>query len=331
MKEWKRWLPGAVISVGLIAVFLNFVDFGEMVKAIQNANYGFLAIAMIIGFIWIGVRAQVWRTLLRDRASYSDVFWTVGEGYILNNFLPFRLGELGRAFLLSRKSDMKFLEILPTIVIERAMDLGYSAIILLAAIPFVVGAEGAERIGMIVGIVILAGFVSLYILARSNKWALDIFHKLSARWPVLQRVGGSFLESFFAGLSVLTDGWLFLRFIFWMTLNWALAIVSYYFIIRAFFPETQVTWAMFGLGAAAFGGAIPSLPGAVGTFEGAFGGALVLLTGNESVSFAAALTARLYNYINSGVIGGIGLAREGQTLSGVYQELMNLRKKENND
>jgi hypothetical protein len=331
MKEWKRWLPGAVIGVGLIAVFLNFVDFGEMVKAIQNANYGFLAIAMIIGFIWIGVRAQVWRTLLRDRASYSDVFWTVGEGYILNNFLPFRLGELGRAFLLSRKSDMKFLEILPTIVIERAMDLGYSAIILLAAIPFVVGAEGAERIGMIVGIVILAGFVSLYILARSNKWALDIFHKLSARWPVLQRVGGSFLESFFAGLSVLTDGWLFLRFIFWMTLNWALAIVSYYFIIRAFFPETQVTWAMFGLGAAAFGGAIPSLPGAVGTFEGAFGGALVLLTGNESVSFAAALTARLYNYINSGVIGGIGLAREGQTLSGVYQELMNLRKKENND
>ncbi len=331
MKDWKRWLPGAIISVGLIAVFLNFVDFGEMVKAIQNANYGFLAIAMIIGFIWIGVRAQVWRTLLRDRASYSDVFWTVGEGYILNNFLPFRLGELGRAFLLSRKSDMKFLEILPTIVIERAMDLGYSAIILLAAIPFVVGAEGAERIGMIVGIVILAGFVSLYILARSNKWALDIFHKLSARWPVLQRVGGSFLESFFAGLSVLTDGWLFLRFIFWMTLNWALAIVSYYFIIRAFFPETQVTWAMFGLGAAAFGGAIPSLPGAVGTFEGAFGGALVLLTGNESVSFAAALTARLYNYINSGVIGGIGLAREGQTLSGVYQELMNLRKKENND
>jgi uncharacterized membrane protein YbhN (UPF0104 family) len=221
MKDWKRWLPGAVISIGLIAVFLYFVDLGEMVEAVRNANYLFLGIAMVIGFLWMAIRAQVWRTLLRNRASYMNVFWTVGEGYILNNFLPFRLGEIGRAFLLSRKSDMKFMEILPTIVIERAMDLGYSAIVLLAAIPFVVGAEGAERIGVIVGVLILLGFVILYILARSNKWALDLFHKLSARWPVLQRAGGSFLESFFAGLSVLTDGWLFLRFIFWMTLNWA--------------------------------------------------------------------------------------------------------------
>jgi uncharacterized protein (TIRG00374 family) len=329
MKDWKRWLPGAIISIGLIAAIIYFVDLGEMADAIRNANYGFLAIAFIIGFLWMGVRTQVWRTLLRDRASFSVVFWTVGEGYILNNFLPFRLGEIGRAFLLSRKSEMKFMEILPTIFIERVMDLGYSAIILLAALPFVVGAEsaGASRIGVIVGVVVLIGFIVLYILARSNKWALDIFHKLSARWPSLQKAGGSFLESFFAGLGVLTDGWLFLRFIFWMTLNWAIAIVSYYFIIRAFFPDTQVFWAMFGLGAAAFGGAIPSLPGAVGTFEGAFGGALVLLTGNESVSFAAALTGRLYNYISSGVIGGIGLAREGQTLSGVYQQLMSLRNK----
>jgi len=328
MKDWKRWLPGAIISVGFIAVFLYFVDFGEMAEAIRNANYAFLTIAMIISFIWIGIRAQVWRTLLRNRASYMDVFWTVGEGYILNNFLPFRLGEIGRAFLLSRKSDMRFMEILPTIVIERVMDLGYSAVILLAALPFVVGAEGTESIGVVVGVIVVIGFALLYILARSNQWALDIFHKLSARWPSLQRFGGSFLESFFAGLSVLTDGWLFLRFIFWMTLNWGVAIVSYYFIIRAFFPETQLIWAMFGLGAVAFGGAIPALPGAVGTLEGAFGGALVLLTGNESVSFAAALTVRLYNYINSGVIGGIGLAREGQTLSGVYEQLKNLRAKQ---
>jgi hypothetical protein len=37
------------------------------------------------------------------------------------------------------------------------------------------------------------------------------------------------------------------------------------------------------------------------------------------------LTGRLYNYINSGVIGGIGLLREGQTLSGIYEQLKNFR------
>src|SRR5919109_3488213 len=158
MKNAKRWLPGALVSILLIIAILYFVDLGAMLDAIRNANYGILGIALVIGFLWMAVRAVVWRTLLRDRASYSDVFWTVGEGYVLNNFLPFRLGEIGRAFLLSRKAELQFMEILPTIVIERAMDLGFSAIILLAALPFVVGAEGAEQIGIVVGVTVFIGF-----------------------------------------------------------------------------------------------------------------------------------------------------------------------------
>jgi glycosyltransferase 2 family protein len=327
MKDVKRWLPGALISLLLIAAILYFVDLGAMLNAIRNANYALLGIAIVVGFIWMAVRAIVWRTLLRDRPSFKDVFFTVGEGYLLNNFLPFRLGEIGRAFLLSRKSDMQFMEILPTIVIERVMDLGYSAVVLLAALPFVVGAEGAERIGIVVGVTVFMGFAILYLLARYNQWALNLFHQMSARWPTLQRVGGNFLESFFLGLGVLKDGWLFVRFLFWMTLNWGIAIISYYLMIRAFFPQAQMVWGMFGLGAAAFGGAIPSLPGAVGTFEGAFGGAITLLTGDESTALAVALTGRFYNYLNSGVIGGIGLLREGQTLSGVYEQLTKLRPK----
>lgn len=327
MKDIKRWLPGAVISILLIAVILYFVDLRAMLNAIEHANYALLGIALVIGFLWMAVRAIVWRILLRERASYLDVFFTIGEGYLLNNFLPFRLGEIGRAFLLSRKSDLQFMEILPTIVIERAMDLGFSAVILLASLPFVVGAEGAGKIGVIVGIIVFAGFVILYILARYNQWALNIFHKFSARWPTLQRVGGNFLESFFLGLGVLKDSWLFIRFLFWMTLNWGIAIISYYLIIKAFFPQAQLAWGMFGLGGAAFGGAIPSLPGAVGTFEGAFGGAVTLLTGDQSTALAVALTGRFYNYLNSGVIGGIGLLREGQTLSGIYEQLKNFRAK----
>jgi len=161
MKDWKRWLPGVIISIGLIAVILYFVDLRATLEALRKANYPLLILALFLGFIWIAVRAQVWRTLLRNIPSYSDTFWTVGEGYILNNFLPFRLGELGRAFLLSRKSDMTFMEILPTIVIERAMDLGYTAVIFVSVIPFVVGAEGSERVGIIVGAEVLIAFVLL--------------------------------------------------------------------------------------------------------------------------------------------------------------------------
>src|SRR5574338_793192 len=162
MKDVKRWLPGAVISLLLIAAILYFVDLRAMLDAMRNANYGLLLVAFAIGFIWLAVRAIVWRTLLRNRPSYGDVFWTIGEGYLLNNFLPFRLGEIGRAFLLSRKSGMQFMEVLPTIVIERVVDLGFNAAIFLTALPFVVGSEGSEKIGLIVGMVVLLGLVLLY-------------------------------------------------------------------------------------------------------------------------------------------------------------------------
>jgi uncharacterized protein (TIRG00374 family) len=325
----KRILPGLLISIVLIAAILSFVDFKTTLTALKTANYGLIGIAAILSFVWLAVRAVVWRTLLRDKPTYQDVLFTAGEGYLLNNFLPFRLGEIGRAFLLSRKSGgLTFAEIIPTIVIERTVDLIISAIIFLGALPYVVNAESSPTLGYVLGGVMVFGLVLMYILARNNQWALDLFHKLSARFPALQKTGGSFLESFFQGLGVLTDGWLFMRFLFWMILNWAIALLAYYLMTLAFFPEAQWIWAVFGLGMAAFGGAIPSAPGGVGTFEGAVVFGLTRFTADESTALAAALVMRIYNYLNSGVIGGIGLVREGQTLSGIYQQLMNLRNKD---
>lgn len=331
MKRIPSWLPGALISLALIAAILYFVDLGEMVEAVRRADYGILAAAFALSFVWMMARAKVWQTLLRQRASYRDTLFTVGEGYLLNAFLPFRLGELGRAFLISRKSTLQFAEALPTIVIERAVDLGITAAILLLSLPYVVGAEGSERIAYAVGGAVLLGLIALYALARYNQWALGLFHKFSARWPSLQRLGGGFLESFFEGLGVLKDGWLFLRFLLWMTLNWGVAVVAYYLMMRAYFPEAHFIWTFFGLGMIAFGGAIPAAPGSVGTSDGALVWALTLLTGDESTALAVALTARLYNYLNSGVIGGIGLAREGETLGHLYRELQALRGRGNAD
>lgn len=324
----KRILPGALISIALIAALLYFVDFQTMWESIKNADYRVLAGSAVLSFVWLGIRAKVWQTLLRDKPKYSDVLFSAGEGYLLNALLPFRLGEVGRVFLLSRKSGMTFSEILPTIVIERAMDLLISAGMLLIGLTYVTEAQSSAQIGYIIGVVMVAGLVVMYALARNRQWALDVFHKLSKRWTFLGKFGGGFLESFLAGLGALTDGWLFLRFLFWMALNWLVAMVAYHLITLSFFPQAQLHWMFFVLGAAAFGGAIPALPGGVGTFEGAISAALFLFTGDQSTSLAVALTARLYNYLNSVVIGGIGLMREGQTLSGVYQQLMNLKNKE---
>jgi uncharacterized protein (TIRG00374 family) len=322
LKGFRRILPGLIISGILVAVILYFVDLKATAEAIRVANYGLLLIVFFLGILWLMVRGLVWRTLLRNRASYRDVFLTLTEGYLLNNFLPFRLGELARAFILSRKTDLKFVEILPTIIIERVTDLAFSAAIFAAAVPFVVGAAGAEQIGYFVGGAVVVGLVSMYVLARNRQWALAVFHRLSKRWPVLQKSGGSLLEAFIAGLEVLTDPRLFARFFLLMTLNWGMAIIQYYLITLAFFPQATLVWGMFVLGAAAFGGAIPSLPGGVGTLEGALGGALTLLSGDQSTALAVALTSRMFNYIYSLTFGLYALSREGETISGIYRQLM---------
>ncbi len=327
LQSAKRWLPGALISILLIAGILYFVDLSRVAEAVRSADYRFLALSLVLSFGWLFVRAVVWRTLLRDRPSYRDTLLSLGEGYLLNNFLPFRLGELGRAFTLSRRSGMTFSEILPTIVIERATDLFFSAVIFLSAIPFVVGIGTTGRIAVYVGAVILLGIIGLYVLARNQQRALALFHRWSARWPALQQRGGGLLKSFLTGLGVLTNGWLFARFLLWMIINWGLAALNYFVVMRAYFPQTQFVWGMFGLGAAAFGGAVPSLPGAVGTFEGALGGALTLLTGDQSTALAVALTARLFNYLTSIVLGGYALSREGDTISGIYRQLLRLRSR----
>lgn len=327
IKKIPRWLPGTFISLTLIAIIVYFVDLKQVLLAIRKADVYYLSAALTVSFGWLAMRGVVWRTLLQNRAPYREVFLSLSEGYLMNNFLPFRLGELGRAFMLSRKSNLRFVEILPTIVVERIVDLAISAALFLSAVPFVVSAQGAEKVVLLVGTLVLLGLAGLYILARNRPATLQAYDRLGQTFPILKRFSGP-LDSFFAGLSVLTDSRRFLRFLFWMFTNWGMAVIQFFLIVRAFFPQARLVWGIFGLGAAAFGGAIPSLPGAVGTFEGAMGGALTLVSGNEAASLATALTAHAFNYLVSGTIGTYALSREGETLAGIYRQLMSLRTRQ---
>jgi uncharacterized protein (TIRG00374 family) len=320
-KSARHWLPGAIISLLAIGAILLFVDLQRFLEAIRSADYRLLLASLSISFLWLGIRAVAWRTLLRGRARLLDTFLTVCEGYLLNNFLPFRLGEIGRTFLLGRKSKLGFMEVLPTVILERVLDVAFAAALLLSAVPFVVGAAGAGRIALALGGVVLLGLVALYALVRKRELVLGLFQRFTGRWPGLQSRGGGFLAALFSGLSILTDGWLFVRALFWLALDWGVGVVQFYLLLRAFFPQAHLYWSLFALGALAFGNAIPSLPGAVGTFEGAMGGAVTLLGGDQSTALAAALTAHFFNYLISGIIGLYALSREGETLMGVYRQL----------
>ncbi|MDW8227975.1 MAG: lysylphosphatidylglycerol synthase transmembrane domain-containing protein [Anaerolineales bacterium] len=192
----RRWLPGLLISLAFIVLFLTFIDVDELVAALRKADIRFLLAGSAVSVGWLLARGLVWQTLLRRRTSFRTAFLTICEGYLLNNFFPFRLGEVGRAFLISRKSPVKFMEAFSTILIERVLDLTYSAGILLLGVTFFVQATGANRVGWLVSGVMLLGLLGLYLLARHQTWALERFRQWTAHRPHLQQRGERFFNPF---------------------------------------------------------------------------------------------------------------------------------------
>jgi len=319
--NWKRILPGLIISLAALVVVFSLIDLRKLGEAIQKADVRFLVLGIFSEGLWLLVRGFVWRTLLQNKASYRQSFITVNEGYLLNNILPFRLGELGRAFLMGRKAHLDFWQVIPSILIERALDLAIAVGIFMCTLPFVIGVSWARQAALVIGIAVLVGFAALYIVARNRNRVLSWFDQASARWSLVKKLAGRRVAAFFDGLGIITDGRLFLRALGWEGLNWLVAILQYYLFLRAFFPSPSLLWVLFALGVAALGIAAPSSPGAIGVFEAVLVGALVAFGLDASPATAFALSVHFTSYIVTALIGGYGLYIDGESLSSLYTRL----------
>jgi glycosyltransferase 2 family protein len=323
-QDWMKILPGVIVSLLALAVLLYFVDLKRFVQALRMADFRFVLMIFVNSLIFLFIRAIVWRTLLQEKASYSQVFVTLNEGYLLNNVLPFRLGEIGRAFLLGRKANLPFFEVFSTIFVERVLDIAMAAGLLLFSLGFVVGASWANQAALAaLGMVALGIFV-LFLLARYSDWTVQMFERLTHRWPSLSAMGSQQLHAFLSGLAVFKDGRRFLRVIFWMVVNWLAIVLQYYCILRAYYPQVEWIWLPFTIGVVALGAAAPSSPGAVGVLELSMVGALSVFGLDPSVALAAAVTAHLINYLVTGSIGVYGLTRDGLTLTGLYKNVRSI-------
>ena len=325
-RDWRRIAPGLVISaISLIAV-VYFADLGRMLQALRMANVSYLFLGIGVSVLWLLVRAIIWRALLLNRAPYRTVFLTMNEGYLFNNLLPLRLGEVARAFLLSRKTSLAFWEVISSILIERSMDVALAVGVLLVSLPFVVGGNWAYQAAISAGLLIVAIFAVLYLLARYRERALVWFYRLGERWPFLLKVAGRAVPTFLTGLSVLTNGRVFLTATGWMLVNWGIGVAQYYLIMRAFFPDPRLLWATFGLGVSALGVAAPSSPGAIGVMELAVVGSLSVFGLDPSTALAYAFSMHMIQYLTTGVFGIYALTMDGESLVGLYARFRKMKE-----
>jgi len=321
----KKMLPGLVISVAALVVLFLLVDLEAVKEAIQLADYRYLFPTVILFFATIGARSMGWRTILQEKISFKKAFLTENEGYLLNNVLPFRLGEIGRAFLLSRTTSLSFWEVLSTIMVERIFDVGLMASFLLLTVPFVIGGEWALQAALIAGGLVIAGFTVLYVIARNKEGTIQLFNRLTKPWPRLTEFGQDKLNSFLDGLAALQSLSRFGRVFFWLLLTWILNFLWYFVLLKAFVPEAELLWALFAVGVVSLGVAAPSTPAYIGVYEAIQVGALALFGIETSTALAYAVVAHTLYFVFTVIIGGIGLARDGLTLGEVFQQLRDRR------
>jgi uncharacterized protein (TIRG00374 family) len=325
-RDTLRVLPGVIVSLIALVIIFMIVDWQDVLRALAQADYRYLSLGLPVYLLGYVFRALAWRTLLRGDVPFKEVFLTMHAGYLLNNVLPLRLGELGRAFLLGRKK-LGFWRVFSTILVERAFDMILASGLFLGSIPFVLEAsESAWTVYLVAGVV-MVGMVTLHLLARYQDWATIQFENISRRLSFLSRFGVEQLQSFFDGLSILVDFSKFMRVLVWMVISWGLNVLYSYILLLAFDPMGEILWAAFGLGTVALGVALPSSPSYIGIVEAAWIGAFSLFGVLYSTALAYALTGHLLHIIVSGVFGGYALAREGKSFQQIYAELRKRRIK----
>jgi hypothetical protein len=317
-----RMLPGLLVTVVAVAALLLVVDLDQLQRAFSGRDFSSIPLVVILFLGTVAARAKAWRTSLIEQASFKDCFFVLNQGYLLNNVLPFRLGELGRAFLLGERVGLRFWRVLPTIVLERVFDLGFAAILLFASLPYVIGAESASLSGIVAVILVTIVFLLLFFMATRPQWALNLASVLTRPWPNLQTWLGEQLTHFLEGLSSIKQPFRFLRIAFWMLLTWIFNLAWYYALMRIFFPEATWLWAAFSIAVASVGVALPSTPSYIGVLEVALVGSLSLLGANENVALAYALVAHVIYFVITGILGIIGFWQQGSSLGAIYKQLL---------
>lgn len=320
-----QWGLGIVLTGGTILLLARVVNWEELIKVFLSIPLTTLLAAIGIYLFSMGLRVWCWHTLLQRRVSYVRAWLGLNEGYFLNNILPLRLGEIGRSFLIGRRTGQGTLNILSTVIVERAYDLAFAAAILLSTLPFVLKMEWARPAAMIILGVILAGLVSLY-LAAHNRQRLEAWIVLRGqRFPIITKWVLPSLHSVLEGFSVLTRFDLFAVSLLALGLSWGTAVFRDYLILDALSPGAPFWWAQLAISASNLGGALPSMAASLGTFEGAATGAMVLAGATPEVGLAYALMIHVIHLVFSSIFGLIGLSQEGESFSRLIADFRKAR------
>ena len=317
-----------MLSLGFLYWALRGVSFADFVAHVRHANLWLFLVSVALATCTIPARASRWQIILS--ASGSPVRWrpvwrATAIGFMANNLLPARAGELARAYAASRFVSLPVARSLGSIAVERVFD-GLIVVLLLALViatvsfpgggVVVAGASVSATAAWTGGVFILALGV-LFFLVHAPRSALRGLAALLRR--VAPGGSGEFVvrlaRSFIEGLSILRSPGDFLRVVAWSLAVWLINAAAFYTAFLAFhLGPLPFGAALLLQGIVAVGVALPSSPGFFGAFEYFSRIALGLYGIGPDASVSFAVGTHLGWFIPITAIGLWELARSGLSL-----------------
>jgi uncharacterized protein (TIRG00374 family) len=286
-RHLKVW-TGLVVSAVFVYFAFRRVELSEIFYSLGNVNYIWIIPNAAIVLVTMVMRAERWRYILRplSRFRIGRLFPAVMIGFMANNVLPVRLGEIIRAYSLGVKTGESRSSIFATVVIERIMDSLTLMAMFWIVILFIPFPPAVKKFGVVTLVLNLLFILLLVSLRIRDGFLAD---KVFARLPFLpQRIREKLthiMREFNEGMSSFGKGGSVWYIIFWSVFLWIVTALSNYFIFMAFgyYPHVAASFILLFFVAAAV--LLPSAPGFIGVFQAAVIGAFGLLNNLNMIGY----------------------------------------------
>ena len=311
-------IVGIVISIVCLYFAFRGINIKESLEVVKNINVLYFVISLILSIIIIALRGLRWECFipLKKPIKKRTVVMATYIGYMGNNILPAKLGEVARAYILGVKEDVSKSALIASVVTERLFDVITGGVILCLSVIFIPNLPQTVTYAAIALFVLsIVGFLVLIFLVWKRDFAHKVFHKVFGILP--KNIGDKlilFSCNFIDGIGFKNDAKHIFLIFFYTILYLIGQILTISFLLMAFDIKASPIIALFMFAVGGFGFAVPSAPSGIGPFEWAIIFGLSLIGVDRTVAAPYALVYHMMGILPIVIIGFIFLFMLGVDL-----------------
>jgi uncharacterized protein (TIRG00374 family) len=305
-----RAAVGAAISIVALWLVLRGVDLARTGEVLARADLRWIGLAAAFLSTDLALRALRWQRLLRPIAKvrYPPMLGYLLVGYLANNVLPARLGELVRSHYLGDREGISRASALGTVVVERVVDL--VAVVAIASVALLIlSVRGVVASAVLVG----AGVAGLFLVVLAlgivahRLPGVDRVRAAVERWPQVRELASKLQ----GGLAVAGRPRTLAEALAVSAAAWTVAILAWAAVGQSIGLQLSIGQAALIASGVALASAVPAGPSNLGTFEFAAVEIGKAIGVPPDSAFALALIVHATILVVTSIGGGVAVARLG--------------------